>query len=366
MRLLLFFSLVGALSVSSVGCKTTSRSSTGGGGSADAYDVEKTVVEVRGANGERLAQLGADHYLARDNARRTTVVMVPGAGRVSRQGERSGNGSRDYEAPIAFTEAFAVDLAKAGFNVLAYDKRTCTPADNALCQTNDKSDIDAEGPGAMAKDVDAACALAEAKGDGVVLFAHGQAAQTALLSQCAQSKAVAIVLVAPMPAAVDKVIVRGLTRRAALLREWGDKEVRSEKTKAAGEEKIAEALALKNKAADLADTFALLRAEKFAADARVLGATPAFWRGWMDLTENTPALLGATQAPVLVVLGQWDSQYAPEDKRKIEQMATTPADFVVIDKGDHYLMVDLADHPAGRAAVIERLVERLQAVGPTS
>lgn len=354
-----------ALLTSTAGCKTVTRVFSGDRAAPEAYAVETIEVDVTDADGERLAQLGADYYRAQLDPQRTTVVMVPGAGRVSRKGERSGNGSREYDAPIAFTERFAIAFASAGLNVLAYDKRTCTSADNPLCNNNDRSDIDQEGPAAMAKDVDAACAVPEQNGDAVVLFAHGQAAQTALTSSCAK-RAAAVVLIAPMPAAVDKVIVRGLSRRATLLRKWGDKEAKAAATKSTGEKKIEEALALQNKAADLADTFKLLRAKKFPADARVLGAQPSFWTAWMELTENTTALLASVPAPIIVVLGQWDSQYAPADKRKIEAMATTPADFIVIEKGDHYLMVDREDEPSARSAVIEQLLSRLREQGPTS
>ena len=195
-----------------------------------------------------------------------------------------------------------------------------------------------------------------------MLFAHGQAAQVALASSCAK-EAAAIVLVGPMPNAVDAVIVRGLSRRAELLRQWGEKEVKSADaaTKKGGEEKIQESLALKNRAADLRDTFALLRAKKFDATAQVLGATPAFWLGWMELTENTRTLVGNTSAPIVIALGQWDSQYAPADKRAIERLAASPERFVVVDQGDHYLVIDGKLDPAAHAGVVDALLKALQA-----
>ena len=45
-------------------------------------------------------------------------------------------------------------LAGLGFFVLAYDKRTCRSNHNPICKDNDQQDIDQEGLGALAKDLD--------------------------------------------------------------------------------------------------------------------------------------------------------------------------------------------------------------------
>lgn len=316
------------------GCRTGSGATGGGPSTPGVKIVDRTVVVPLG--GGREAKLGAS--LALPDAlvvRGPGVVVVPGAGDVSRTGTRSGDGVRAYASPVDASTRLQEALAARGFLALAYDKRTCGPQDDARCARNPTGDVDEQGPAALAKDVDAACdALAAEPGfDGrLVLWAHGQAAAVALSSSCAD-RAAAIVLASPIPRGVDDVIVAGMEARAA--------ELRAAAAKATGDEKAKleeQALDLKNKAASQKRTFESMAKGLFEKSARVQGATLAFWRSWIALTEKTPALVAAAERPVVVVLAAKDAQYAPADRDRIRALGGKR--LVVLDAADHHLLVD--------------------------
>jgi len=291
------------------------------------------------------------------------LLFVPGAGRVSRRGVRKKNGSRAYDGPVPVVEQFASHAAYTGFQTLAYDKRTCGPVESPLCARNPSPDWDAQGPVALTRDVDAACATARKLAPGVplVVVAHGQSANVVLASSCAKT-ADALLLIAPIPGAVDEVLVRGLQRRSKLLRKWGEEKLRSSDPDVAaeGEQQVQESVQLQNRAANFAGTFKQIKDGAFDDDAQVLGATPVFWRGYFAFTEQVfEHAQAANDTPRVVVLGQWDSQYAPADKNRIAQLAEGHR-FVVVDKADHHLLVDKQLSDEVFDEVLQVLTETLQ------
>lgn len=277
------------------------------------------------------------------------VVIVPGGSDISRRGLRRGDGVITYPAPVAVTTSWQQAFGGAGAWSLAYDKRTCGPNDDAECQKNPQVDVDATGPIALAKDVDAACAAARLLPgyDGrLVLMAHGQGAQVALSAACAK-EAKAIVLLNPIPRAVDAVLVDAVSARQVALA----KEAKA----ASGDEHAAleeRAAGLKNLAASRAAAFASMTSGKFSPDARVDGATIAFWVGWIGLTAKTPALVEAHRARTIVVVADGDSQLAPADR---ERSLALPAAKVLEVHGDHHTLVDAALDAAVTTAVLEAL-----------
>ncbi len=313
------------------------------------------------ADGSESATLGGELYRLDDDRQRPAVLLVPGGGNVSRAGSQRGDGSHNYEAPVDVTARWATAFAERGYLALAYDKRTCTPRDDARCRANPTEDLDAEGPIALAKDLDAACAVlaAEPDFDGrLVLFAHGQAAAVALASSCSE-RASALVLVAPIPRRVDRVMIESLAHRERELRRAAKQQAGTP----AAEELLAQASHLKNAAGSRAATFESMRKGQFADDARVQGATIAFWQGWLALTEKAAESLAAASAPRVVVVGAADVQYAPADRARI--LASGELEGVTaleIAGADHHLLVDerLLDTTvqAVAAAVDEALAER--------
>jgi alpha-beta hydrolase superfamily lysophospholipase len=271
-----------------------------------------------------------------DGARGPGVVIVPGAGDVSRDGTRRGDGVITYRAPVDVTRQWASVLASRGAVVLAWDKRTCGANDAPGCTTNPQGDVDARGPEALARDVDAACALVRADPafDGrLVLLAHGQGAQVALASSCAAT-AGAIVLLSPIPRAVDSVLVDALVDRQAAAQA-------AAKTSPSPAEKtrhLDEAARLKNQAGSRAASFASMKEGRFAPDARVDGATLAFWTGWIDLTARTPSLLAPVRDRVVVVVGEIDRQLSAADRAAAAALPARTA--LVVPGADHHLLVE--------------------------
>lgn len=283
--------------------------------------------------GPRAVTLGARLTRARDT-HGPGFVLVPGGGDVSRDGRRKGDGVTTYAAPVDVGREWARALAGRGALVLTYDKRTCGANDDPLCTTNPQEDVDAGGPVALARDLDAACERLrlEPGFDGrLVLLAHGQAGQVALASTCAQ-RADAVVLLSPIPRAVDAVLVDALVERqgaAAALARSGSPEHKATHA--------AEAARLKDLAGSRAASFASMKDGRFSPGARVDGATISFWLGWIELTTATPALVDAVKDKLVVVLGDGDRQLSSSDR---SAAAALPARaHVVVEAADHHLLI---------------------------
>jgi|GEM_PF-943270 len=282
------------------------------------------------------------------------VVIVPGASDVSRRGLRRGDGVATYPATVAVTIAWQEAFGVSGALSLAYDKRTCGPNDDDECQKNPQGDLDRDGPAALAKDVDAACAMARTLPgfDGrLILMAHGQGTQVALASTCARDAA-AVVLLSPIPRNVDAVIVDALLARHA--QKTADaKKASTPETKTALQD---EAVALRNLAATRQERFASMRSGKFASDARVDGATIGFWLGWMDLTGRTKAMMPPLKDKTLVVLARGDLQLGEGDQALVQGL---PAKKTLVIDADHHLLNDGALSPSVSLQVVDAVVELL-------
>ena len=86
--------------------------------------------------------------------------------------------------------------------------------------------------------------------------------------------------------------------------------------------------------------FASIKKDRFAPTARVNGATLAFWKGWMDVTGRTSALIDEVKTPKIVVLGGKDLQYGDKDRVRIRALA--PDAFVEVEGADHHLLTNAA------------------------
>jgi hypothetical protein len=280
------------------------------------------------------------------------IVIVPGASDVSRKGMRRGDGVTTYAAPIAVTTSWQQAFGERGALSLAWDKRTCGPNDDPGCNKNPQADVDEKGPGALAADVDAACALARTLpgSDGrIVLFAHGQATQVALSSTCA-ADAAAVVLLNPIPREIDAVLVDALNARQ-------EKLFADAKAAASPEEKTRlqdQAVALRNLAATRQAGFASMTSGKFARDARVDGATIGFWLGWIELTKKTTSLMKPLKDKTIVVVSAGDQQLSEADRDRARAL---PAKAVIEVTGDHHLVADGVLSAEASTAVIDAVVD---------
>jgi hypothetical protein len=260
------------------------------------------------------------------------VVIVPGGGDVNKEGTRKGDGVVVYDKAVDVGTAWATALATRGATVVTYDKRTCGPNDVASCKKNAQNDVDEQGPVALKDDVDAACAFAKTLPtfDGhLIVWAHGQAGQVALSSTCA-AEASALVLLAPIPRAIDVVLTDALLDRHKLTAEQA-----KSATSPAKEQLLEQSAALKNLAGTRAAEFAAMKNGKFAKDARVGGATTAFWLGWIELTEATPKLVKAHADKAVVVVGSGDQQLSALDRAAAQKLPTKK---VVVVDADHHLL----------------------------
>lgn len=292
------------------------------------------------------------------------VLVVPGGGNVSRRGTRTGDGEIEYGDAIHTSHALAALFVEHGFATLAWDKRTCGPRDDPACDKQPLDDVEREGPRALAKDVDAACAFARShpRAGPIVLWAHGQAAQVALTSTCA-ADAAAVVLVAPPPRRIDQVLVDGMIQRA--------KVVDGQAKKAKGEEKkalTARAHDMRQRAAQLDETFKAVRAGKFPKDARLMGFPIPYWQGWLALTDEIPGGAPKPRVPWVVVLGERDVQFSSGDRGRIQKLGALPqAQGFVVKGADHHL---LRKDEGGRMGVDEAawmpILEALHAATGTS
>jgi hypothetical protein len=282
-------------------------------------------------------------------------LLVPGAGDVSRRGLRRGDGVNAYASPVAVTSTWQDLLGASGASSLAWDKRTCGPNDDAECAKNPQDDLDAQGPVALAADVDAACVVARTLPgfDGrLVLMAHGQGAQVALASTCAK-EAAAVVLINPIPREIDAVLVDALLARHTTKQA----EAKAAKTPEDKTRLTDEAVALRNLAATRQAGFASMRSGKFSREARVDGATIAFWLGWMELTGKTRDLMAPVKDKTVVVIGNGDAQLGDGDRALARGL---PAKKTLVVDADHHLLVAGDLQPAVGLEVIDAVVALLQ------
>jgi alpha-beta hydrolase superfamily lysophospholipase len=277
------------------------------------------------------------HYQQLEGTPSVAVVMVPGGGSVGWRGVRTSDGVRIYDKPAPVMQQWMDALSLRGAAVLSYDKRSCGPNDDPACLRNDQTDLDKDGPVALSKDVDAACAWMRTKfgpQTPLVLWTHGQGGQVVLRSACA-ADAQAVVIHAPIPRVIDGVLVDALRARS-------EQAAADSKRAASDEDKErlrALAQQLKNQAASKEASFASMKNNKYAPGARVDGATIAFWLGWMRLTEDV-GLFEAAKHHTLLVVGSEDHQFSSADAAL--QRSLPAVKVLVLEGADHHALTNEA------------------------
>lgn len=237
-------------------------------------------------------ELNADFYKPKVRPEKTTLlIIVPGGGRTSRKGEVLDDGIKSYEMPLMPSEDWAKALAQKGFFVLSYDKRSCKSAINPLCANNEQRDLDEEGIGGFAKDLDQVYTYAVSafhKPDmRVVLLSSTQGAQVLALAECAKT-ADGIVLLSPIVENLENMWIAGLDHTyhhapASEKNQW------------------------LNRKESMQAFFNSLKKGDFPETATVRGASVKFWLSWMDASKNTLAALKDLNRPVLLVFSEQDN-----------------------------------------------------------
>jgi hypothetical protein len=268
------------------------------------------------------------------------VVLVPGSGISSREGEAKTDSIHTYDEMIKINVAWGEALANAGVYVLAYDKRTCVEKKNSICRTNDQTDIDALGIKALANDLDQVCAFVDLNvGTGsefqLILWGTAQAAQVIASSEC-HKRASAVVLVAPVITSLKKTWVDGFL----LASEQTTSRIRKND--------------LKNQSQKFDDFFLNLEKGNFPVGGFVQGASVSFWQSWLSASGQTLGSLTAAGNPTLILYSEGDPFMGPSIMSDLHK--ATPKGLVVaqsVKNADRNLLSSGALSPQAVPAVLE-------------
>lgn len=224
---------------------------------------------------------------------KTLVIIVPGAGNISRRGESAGDGVDSYKEPIDVSTIWAKALADKGYFVLSYDKRTCTQKVSTLCKTNSQKDIELEGIASLARDLDQVYQFIvdklSLKNDKVrlILLTSTQGAQVISLSESAKV-ASGIVLLSPILGSLEDMWVGGLTKAHEAANDFNRKN------------------RLANQAESMKGFFDSFKAGHFPDTATIRGASAKFWRTWMEASAKTLQRLKEYNRPTLTIFSEKD------------------------------------------------------------
>lgn len=242
-------------------------------------------------------ELNADVYRPqRQSLPKTLVIMVPGSGNISRQGEQGNDGLKSYESEILINQRWAHALADRGLFVLSYDKRTCSSGINPICLDNDQSDIHGRGMVALAQDLDQVIAFSrdrfskDDKENRIVLMSSTQGAQVISLSK-SMSTVSGIVLLSPIIDDLATMWVAGLSRAADRAEEAGH---------------VLERNRLLNRKESTDAFFKSLKKGDFPSFANIKGASVTFWQSWMEASINTLNRLEQSKVKTFLLFSEQD------------------------------------------------------------
>jgi dienelactone hydrolase len=248
---------------------------------------------------------------------RPAVILVHGSGPQSRDQELEGQVAMGFGCSVSLFEDLADGLEDAGFAVLRYDKRTCGPfndcADNgypfpSLMHTVDDLVKDAAaGARWLAKqpDVDAS---------RIYVVGHSEGGQLVprLLTDVPELRG-GVMLAAPHNS-IDMVMLGQVAFLDTRVRTAGKED---KVTKQTMKELFEQVNALQQ-----------LREGTYQGP-RIGSAPTVYWKSWMKLGDEAPALAAATAKPILVLSGNYDwnvpSNETEEWKRVFEAAPETSA-----------------------------------------
>lgn len=235
--------------------------------------------------------------------KRPAVVLLHGSGPQSRSCELSGQVAMGFGCTIDLFEELADGLEEAGFVVLRYDKRTCGPF-------NDCADNGYPWPsvGHVIGDLvsDAAAAVRwlskqkEVDASRIYVVGHSEGGQMVprLLTDVSELRG-GVMLAAPHNP-VDAVMLGQVAFLDARVRGAGKTDKATEAT--------------------MKDLFAEINAlqalrEGTYTGARIGTAPTVYWKSWLKLGDEAPALAAATPKPILVLSGDYDWNVPAEETR---------------------------------------------------
>lgn len=224
---------------------------------------------------------------------KTVIIIAPGSGNISRLGEVNNNGVKNYTNTLHQVELFSQNLAKKGFFVFSYDKRTCQEKHNPLCKNSSSSVVNINSIEPLSSDLDEVYEKVSQKLSmqkepyRIIIMGFNQAAQTIALSKSAK-KASGIILISPILGPFDDIWVKGL-KKASL------------KTDNENEKNQ-----LLSDAESIKSFFNSLKNNDFPKESLIKGASVYFWQNWLLASNNTLLKLKHLFKPVLLVFNKND------------------------------------------------------------
>lgn len=267
--------------------------------------------------------LGAELWLTNNITYYTsTILIVPGSGSVSRKNSQEGDGIYQYTSPIDINFLLADYFCKEGFNVLIYDKRTCSPSNDFICNIN-YFDFDKNNSfESLVNDLNIVYeylinCLPENQKNKIILWGSNQATHVILNSKY-KNKALSIILVSPIPDSIDRIMVDGLIEQSYII----DNNVIKYK--------------LYNRSETINSIFNSIKNNEFADDSIILGIKIDFWKKWILETSRSEFLFNTLEIPLILVLGSENNVYDKYAKNKINRLG--------IGKNRRFLYVENADY----------------------
>lgn len=292
------------------------------------------------------------------------VLILHASGPHDRRGHfKAGLGIQlPMEVPVY--EDIAQNLARNGYLVLRYDKRTCVKGGRAWCKYP-RSFVETQRENlAEALEADARAALARLQSDPhvdpaqIYILGHEQGADLALaIAQTARPAG--LILLAPSPFPVDRLIAHQI-----------DGSLQHLKKARQGAGDTSDGALLDQQIAELTRTrerqaqdFAALRAGSLEAD-ELLGAPAKTWAGFLQLHQRARAQLARHTTPTLAIFGSHDRVLPRGSARAFKENAAKSGgdgaarvDVVELAQITHF-MVDI-DPQASPSVVSERVQEQL-------
>ncbi|MBX2810786.1 MAG: alpha/beta hydrolase [Myxococcales bacterium] len=204
-----------------------------------------------------------------------------------------------FQIPVF--EQIARELSKAGLAVLRYDKRTCGSfngcAENGYPTPDPAITIQAFLDDALAA-ADWVKRQPNIDPNVVIIAGHSQGGQLVPHALRDRPWLAAGMLIAAPFRAIDATMAYQAEFTRTLLRENGMSEAQIDSTLSDLDSTV--------------DALAQLRAGTYAG-ARISSASTAFWRSWMDLSDDTPGILESLDRPLFVISGGYDWNVPPSE-----------------------------------------------------
>jgi len=238
------------------------------------------------------------------------VVLIHGSGPNDRDGSATGALGFAYGKEVRTLEDVAEHLARHGFLVLRYDKRTCIAANNPHCTATTIEGLETITVDTFTADASAGLDYLKTRGDvradDLVVVGHSQGGPLAIdLALARDDVRNVIVLAGPASALVDLLVAQYEQVIAWLLDEPPSPE-RDAQLAAAEEERDLYAAALP------------AIADGSYEEPTFKGSPVGFWKSWIDGQERIEDNLEQLEQPLAVVSGTLDYNVPPSETEQLE------------------------------------------------